>query len=321
MWGYIWCRIRILPLLFIVITFFSFLIMQLAPGDPTTIMLSPKVKPEDRSRIRHNLGLDRPVYIQYFIWLKNLTLKGELGYSMINGQPVFSSILSCLPPTFILMGGAYVLSLLLAILVGVYSAKKRNSLQEQLISLLAITGISVPAFWLGLMSMYVFTIKLNLLPSMGMFTPGLSGGTLVKVKDFLQHLILPLTVLTITTVAYWSRYLRSSLIEVLAEDYILVARAKGLPERRVLFYHALKNSLLSLITLIGLSLPDLIGGAYVLEMVFSWPGMGRLGMEAIFHRDYAVVMGIVLFSSILILLANLLTDISYALLDPRIRYD
>jgi len=310
----------IFPMLF-AISLISFLIMYTSPGDPTAMRISPKTRPEDRERIRKNLGLDKPVHEQYLIWVGNVVFHGDMGYSMVNGKPVLRSILERLPNTVILMGISCIMAILFAIPLGIYSAVRQYSAGDYILTFLSFTGISVPSFWLGLMLICLFTIKLHLLPSIGTVSPDVSDNIFFGFIDFLKHLIMPASVLIFTNLAAWARYIRSSMLEVLNSDYIRTARAKGQVEFMVLYKHALRNALIPLITLLGLTVPDLLAGAFVTEMIFSWPGMGRLGMDAIFQRDYPVIMGTIMFSSIMIILSNLLADICYGITDPRIRFD
>ncbi|HPZ10695.1 MAG TPA: ABC transporter permease [Candidatus Eremiobacteraeota bacterium] len=321
MYKYILKRLAItIPTLF-AISLISFLIIHLSPGDPTAMMIDPKTRPEDRERIKKNLGLDKPLPQQYFIWLNNLVFHRDMGYSLVNGKPVLKSIMERLPNTLILMGLSYLTAILLALPLGIYSAVKQYSPGDYILTVLSFTGISIPSFWLGLMLICLFTVKLQLLPSIGTISPDIGDNIIIQIYDFIKHLIMPFFVLVFTNLAAWSRYVRSSMLEVLKADYIRTARAKGQSELKVLYKHALRNAMIPLITLIGLSLPDLLAGAFVTEMIFSWPGMGRLGMDAIFHRDYTVLMGTIMFSSIVIIVSNLITDIFYVITDPRIRFD
>jgi peptide/nickel transport system permease protein len=308
-----------IPLL-IVITILTFLLIRLAPGDPTKMFISPRTRPEDREQIRRNLGLDRPLYIQYGLWLKNLVTKGDLGFSLVNGRPVLESIVERIPATIILMGSAYLLSILLSLPLGIFSAVRQYSFFDYVCTIFSFIGLSLPPFWLALMAISFFSLKLQLFPPMGMSFM-VEGNVLERTNDLLWHLALPVGVLTIRNLATWSRYIRSSLLEVMGEDYIRTAYSKGLSEIQVIMRHGLKNSLLPLITIMGLSLPDIMAGAFVIEYIFAWPGMGRLGMEAVFHRDYTILMGDIFISSVLVVLANILADVGYALADPRIRLE
>jgi peptide/nickel transport system permease protein len=292
--------VQLVPLL-IGISLISFFVMHLAPGDPTALFIDPNVKPEELARVRANWGLDQPVYIQYFLWLKNALLL-DFGRSYTTGYPVIKEIGERLPITLLLMIPSFLITLLITIPVGVISAVKKDSWFDNLFTFLSFTGMAIPTFWLGLMLMLLFSVKLHWLPAVG-------------------NIILPLITMTIGSLAGMTRYQRAAMLEVLNQDFIRTARAKGLPERVVIFKHALRNALIPIVTLLGLSLPDLFGGAFIIETIFAWPGMGRLGVQSIFQRNYPLIMGIVMFSALLIVLGNLLADVCYALVDPRIRYE
>ncbi|HEY63196.1 MAG TPA: ABC transporter permease [Caldilineae bacterium] len=314
--------VQMIPLLF-AISVLSFLIMHLAPGDPTAMYIDPTKgagsNPEALQRLRRQLGLDQPLYIQYWKWLTN-TLRGNWGYSFINRQPVLDNIMARLPNTILLSGVAMTMALLAAIPIGILSAFKQYSVFDYTVTALAFFGISVPPFWLALVLMQVFANHLGWLPAVGMRSVREQFSGWPAVVDVIKHLILPATVLAMPSLASWMRYMRSSLLEVIGAEYIRTARAKGLRERTVILRHALRNALIPLITLLGLSLPVLVGGAFIIETVFGWPGMGRLGVNAILARDYPLIMGVTMMSSVLVILGNLLADIVYAWVDPRIRY-
>ena len=292
--------LQIIPLL-LGISLLSFLVTRLAPGDPTALFIDPNIDPLELARVRANWGLDQPIFIQYLVWLKNALLL-DFGRSYTTGLPVITEIGERLPMTLLLMISSFILTLLITIPVGVISAVKKNSWFDNLFTFISFAGMAIPTFWLGLMLMLVFSVKLHWLPAVG-------------------NLALPLITMTIGSLAGLTRYQRGAMLEVLNQEYIRVARAKGLPERAVIFKHALRNALLPTITILGLSLPDLFGGAFVIETIFAWPGMGRLGVQAIFQRNYPTIMGIVMLSAILIIVGNLLADIAYAIVDPRIRYE
>lgn len=306
-----------IPLLFI-ITVIAFLLLQLAPGDPLDSYVPPDaaLDPAQRAALRHELGLDRPLVIRYFYWLWE-ALHGNLGVRAQNFDPVGSTILHRMGPTLLLMGTALVIGLSLGILLGVISAVKKYSFLDWLLTVLAFLGISSPVYLAGLLGLFIFALKLGWLPAGGMTTPGINGGVL----DLLKHLILPALIIAINYVASTMRYTRSAMLEVLDQDYIRTARAKGLRERVVIDRHALKNALLPVITIIGAYIPNLIGGAVFIETIYSWPGMGRLFLDGVMARDYPLIMGLILILAIVILIVNLLTDIAYAIVDPRIRYD
>ncbi len=300
------------------VTVITFILIHKAPGDPADMMMNPRTRPEDRARIRRNLGLDRPLHVQYGIWLKNLVTKGDMGYSLVDGKPVAEAIMERLPATLILMGTAYTLSLLIAIPLGVTAALRKNSIYDHILTFFSFFGLSVPSFWLALLVIYLFTSRLGWFPSVGMSS--VEGvGPLAMAANVSWHMFLPVMVLTFRNIAGWTRYLRSSMIEVLNEDYIRTARALGIPEKEIIYRYALKPAFLPMITLIGLSIPEIAAGSFVIEFLFGWPGIGRLGIEAMARRDYSIMMGDILIASILIILANLLADILYGWADPRIR--
>lgn len=292
----------------------SFLIIHLAPGDPTQIFISPQVKPEDLAVIKNNLGLNKPLLIQYLIWLKNIIF-GNWGYSHITGQPVLSMIFERLPATLLLMGCSFLLTWLLAIPLGIISALKKNCFIDHFLTFCSFAGMSLPSFWLAMIFILFFSLQLGWFPTSGI--TDFSGNPF----SILQHLVLPTLVLTIGSLAGLIKYQRNSLLEVLNKLYIKAARARGLSEKKIIMQHALKNSLIPLITIFGLSLPGIFGGTVIIEQIFGWPGLGSLGIQAVFQRDYPLLMGEILLSSILIVLANQLADYLYKLADPRIRYE
>ena len=311
---------QLIPLL-IGITLLSFFVMHLAPGDPTSLFVDPHIKPEDLERIKANWGLDQPVVLQYFYWLKNV-LVGDFGRSYLTGRPVLHEIGERIPATLLLMGTSMFLALVIAIPVGVISAVKKNSRFDKIFTFISFLGISIPSFWLALVLILVFSLTLGWFPAVGMTNPLLKDAPfLSRAGDVMWHLVLPVSALTFLSIAGLTRYQRAAVLEVLREDYIRTARAKGLPERVVLFKHALRNALLPLITILGLSLPELLSGAFIIETVFGWPGLGRLGVISVFQRNYPLIMGIVVLSSVLIVIGNLFADMGYALADPRIRYE
>jgi len=312
--------LQLIPLL-IGISLISFFVMHLAPGDPTALFIDPNVNPAELARVKANWGLDQPIYIQYGKWLIN-AVKGDFGRSYITSQPVIAEIGERLPATLLLMISSMILTLLISIPIGVYSAVKKGSWFDNFFTVFSFAGMAIPSFWLGLMLMLLFSVQLDWLPAVGMFNPLMKHThPLYRALDVVIHMILPLTTMTILSLAGISRYQRAAMLEVLNQDFIKVARAKGLPERVVIFKHALRNALIPIVTILGLSLPDLFGGAFIIETVFAWPGMGRLGVQSIFQRNYPDIMGIVMLSAVLIIIGNLLADIGYAAVDPRIRYE
>lgn len=311
--------ILLVPILFGV-TFITFLIIN-ASGDPLAGKeLNPRIKPADLERMRRNLGLDKPVVERYFIWLKSL-LQGDLGVSISNGTPVLSRILNVMPNTLLLASLSVVLALLVAIPFGILAAVRRNSIFDRVVTTLSVAGFAVPTVWLGLMLIILFSVKfrewgLPSLPVGGVRNLRGGGGF----NDRARHLILPVAALTIPQLAGWVVYIRSSMLEVIQQDFVRTAYSKGLKSRAVLFSHAFRNALLPLVTLVGLSIPDLLGGALIVENVFAYPGMGRLTVSAVTEADFTVVMGTTLLFAILVILGNLLADVLYVVFDPRIRY-
>ncbi|MFA5097062.1 MAG: ABC transporter permease [Candidatus Margulisiibacteriota bacterium] len=312
--------ISLIPLL-LGVSLVSFLIMHLAPGDPTAMLTDPSVKPEELLRLRQNWGLDRPLIVQYFYWLWH-AIRFDFGTAYMLNRPVSAVIAERLPATLLLMGTSFAVTLLIAVPLGVLSAAKKKGWFDNLVTVISFAGMSIPSFWLALMLMLLFSVKLNLLPAGGMYDPSLQTPSFLKSAiDVALHMALPVATMVIVALAGITRYVRSSMLEALSQNYIKAARARGLFERTVIFKHALRNALLPLITLIGLSLPELFGGAFIVETIFAWPGMGRLGVAAVFSRNYPVIMGVVMFSAFLIVIGNLLADVCYALADPRIRYE
>lgn len=315
MFGYILRRLLIaVPVLFGV-TIINFIIMRMAPGNPIDMLVSPKLPDAAREAKAIELGLNDPVYMQYWNWLKNLVMHGDLGYSMYTSEPVVSMILDRMGPTLILMGTALVLGLLIAIPLGILSATKQYSKLDYIFVTGSFLGISIPNFFLGLILVYVFAVQLNWLPSGGMKEVGGDGGF----GTLLMHMILPIIVLVANVAGRNIRYVRSSMLEILGQDYLRTARAKGLKELFVVNRHALRNALIPIVTIIGLEIPILFGGAVVIEQIFSWPGIGQLTLSSIMNRDYSTLMGLNLVAAFVVIAANILTDIVYAFVDPRIR--
>lgn len=316
---YIFKRIlQSIPIL-IGITLLTFCIMQLAPGNPMQTMINPRISPEELAKAEKSLGLDKPMIIQFFNWFKEI-LRGNLGYTVKTGQPVIGLILERLPATLLLTATAFILSFVAGVPLGVYSATHKYSKADYGLTVFAFIGISIPAFFFGIALIYLFAVKLGWFPTSGLSTINLQGSGFTIFIDKLKHLILPAFVLALPNLATVMRFTRSSMIEVLTHDYIRTAKAKGLSQKAVRYKHALRNALIPVITIFGLSIPFLFGGAYITETIFNWPGMGSLGISAITSREYPVIMGLNLFTSILVLVGNLVADILYAWADPRIRY-
>jgi peptide/nickel transport system permease protein len=303
-------------LLLVLVSMIGFAVVHLAPGGPLAqFTLTPGMTQADLARIAHQMGLDRPLPIQYWEWFRRM-LGGDWGRSYRDNQPVLVVIGGHVPATLELMLTSTLTAVLLGTWVGVLGALRRYSLFDYLATVGAMVALSIPTFWFGLVVIYAFSVNLAWLPPGGMFTIG--NGSFV---DYLHHLIAPAMVLALVTVAIWSRYMRSSMLEVTSQDYVRTAVAKGLPRRVVIIRHALRNALLPMITLAGLQLPTLLGGALVTETIFTWPGMGRLYLDSIGYRDYPVIMGLLMFTALLVLLGNLAADLLYAVYDPRIRLD
>ncbi len=279
------------------------------------------MNPEDLARLEEELGLNDPVYLQYGKWLGRV-LQGDFGMAVTSRRPVGDEIMDRLPNTLYLMGTAWLVTLLLAIPIGVYSALRQYSKFDHAVTAFTFVGQSVPIFWLGLILILIFYLTLDnpvtggpLLPSGGVKTLGAD----FSIRDRLVHLILPVTMLAAGWIAWYSRFLRASMLEVIHLDYVRTARAKGLRERAVVLRHAFRNAAIPLVTLMALDLPYLFSGALFAEVIFSWPGMGRLFFDAAGRRDYGILMAVTMITSALIILSNLLADMVYALLDPRIR--
>lgn len=304
------------------VTVITFTLIHLASGSliPGVDQLDPRIRPADVQRLRQNLGLDQPLYLQYLHWLWGV-LHGDWGRSLLDGSPVLPLILQRLPNTLVLTVTAVLIAVAIAIPLGVVSALRRGTGVDHGLTLLSVAGISVPAFWLGLIMILVFSVwfhqwGLPALPSQGAVDPVNGGGPL----DRAVHLLMPATVLAFGYIAAWSRYMRSSMVEVLVQDYVRTANAKGMGRRRVLYVHALRNAVIPLVTLIGLEFPSIFGGAGIVEIVFSWPGMGRLALERATAFDYNVIFALTTMLAFLIVLGNLLADVLYTVLDPRIRH-
>lgn len=305
--------IQVIPLLF-GITLLVFLLVNAVPGNPVSdLAFQPGVRPEDVEAIKRSLGLDQPLYKRYFTWVGNV-VQGDFGNNMVTHRPVIRDIRERLPNTLKLTVAAFILAILFAVPVGVYAAVRRNTWFDNLATFGAVAGVAIPRFWFALMMILIFAVTLRWLPSGG--TQSYGGG---GAGDQLRHLIMPAVTLAIAEMAGWTRYIRGQMLEVIRQDYIRTATAKGLRERVVIFRHALRNALLPLVTLMGLSIPEFFSGALIIETIFSWPGIGRLTYDAAVARNYTVIMATVLMSAALTILGNLLADIGYSLLDPRVK--
>jgi len=304
--------LQALPLLLVISTL-VFLLIHAAPGGPLAIYLSnPNVRPEDIERLRRALGLDRPLWQQYWSWLAAFA-QGDWGYSFSDGRPVTARIVERIPATLELVGTSIVVALALTLPAGVLAAVRRGRWFDRTTTAVAVAGISLPAFWFGLLLQIVFAIGLGWLPSSGRTTLG--GGNLI---DHVHHLVLPVTVLAVVQAAAWSRYLRGSMIDTLAQPFVLAAHARGIPARAVILRHALRNAIGPVLAVVMVDAALLASGAVVTESVFAWPGLGSLFTEALARRDYTVLMALLMLTSTAIVLFNVVADAVHALVDPRI---
>jgi ABC-type dipeptide/oligopeptide/nickel transport system permease component len=293
-----------------------FLVLHLAPGDPAEIMLGSQATQADRMRLRADLGLDDPLYVQYGRWMGHV-VQGDLGRSLWMRRPVLGEVLTRLKATLLLTATALVISSIGGVALGILSATRPNSLLDRTSAVASLFGASMPVFWLGIVLMVIFSLNLGWLPASGMYAP-YGGGDLV---DLLKHLVLPALTLAAASVTIVARLTRAAMLEVLGQDFIRTARAKGLVERSVVVRHALKNAMVPIVTVIGVQAGYLLGGAVLTETVFAWPGVGTLMVQGILARDIPLVQGCVLVVALTFVLVNLTVDCLYAVLDPRIRYE
>lgn len=314
--------LQMIPLL-LGISILSFLIIKSAPGDPLVVYIDPNKPPpsaEDMANLRAKLGLDQPVMVQYVSWLGS-ALQGDLGFSLTGRRAVSAEIGDRLPATLLLGLSSLLVALLLSIPIAILSAVRRYTLLDYIITTLSFIGISMPAFFLALLLMQIFSVQLRWLPTTGMRDVRENYQGMAAVADVALHLILPTIALGTASLARWVRYQRSSLLDVLSQDYIRTARAKGVPEGRILRFHALRNALMPLVTLVGLSIPQLVSGSFIVEFVFGWPGLGLLAVNAALKRDFPIIMGVTMLTAIFIVLGSFLADLAYHWIDPRIRYE
>ena len=304
----------------------TFAMLKNVPGDPVSQMMATgrsggaRVTQADRERLARQYGLDKPVYVQYVDWLREIA-GGNLGTSFESNRPVLELILERLPNTMKLAGISLVLTLLIALPLGIVSAVKQNTVTDYGLTFFSFVGISIPSFWLALMILYFFGVELHWFPTRGMRSIMVEPGVWNGLKDSVQHYIMPVFAVTLIGLSGYVRFQRAAMLEVIGQDYIRTARAKGVPERTVILKHAWRNALLPIITLLGYVLVVLVEGSIVVETIFTWPGMGLLAVDALSNKDYPLVMGVVLLSSVMILFGTLLSDILYAVVDPRVRYD
>ncbi len=295
------------------VSILCFALTKMAPGDPVLTYVEPNMSEEYIENLRESLGLTRPLHEQYFLWLGRI-LQGNFGNSLMSKRPVLTQILERLPATMILMGTSMVLGFVIAVFLGLYSGKNRNGIADKIISLFCYVGISIPTFWFGIMLIYLLSVNLHILPSIGMHSEGNRS-----FGDLVLHMIMPCVVLTFANASQYTRYLRSSTITEMSSDYVMVQTAYGMKGSGILFRHILKNAMLPMITVLGMSLQSLVSGAIITEQVFAWPGIGQLAVTAVMQYDYPLIMGITMFTALLVVVGNLLADILYAVFDPRIR--
>ena len=309
--------------LFFGITFLSFIVIHLAPGSPVDARsaLNPKMTLQAKQKLTELYGLDQPLPVQYLHWLKRLALL-NFGRSFIDGEEVTVKMGRAIPVTLTINALSLVLVFLLGVPLGILGAVRKDSLADKISGALALAGFSVPTYWLALLLVAFFGAGLRILPVSGLFSIFHDEMSFFdRIIDVFRHLVLPLAVSSVTGFAGISRFMRSSMIEVLNQNYIRTARAKGLSEKKIVVGHALKNALLPLVTIVGLSVPGLLGGSVIFEAIFSIPGMGRLFFNSVFSRDYPVIMGVLVLGALLTLMGNFLADVAYRILDPRIRSD
>jgi peptide/nickel transport system permease protein len=306
-------------LLVLAVVVLNFVLVHAAPGDPveTIAGASGGMSPELMAQLRTQYGLDKPLVVQLGVYLGKM-LSGDFGYSYFFNLPVVSLIADRIPATLLLVLSAVLLAFSVGTTLGVLSAKKPNGVLSQFINVLSLVGFAAPVFWMGIMLVILFASVWPILPVSGMRAIDSSGGGLRDVIDVLYHLILPAVTLALVYLAQYSRLARSSMLDVLGADFIRTARAKGLPERVVLYKHALRNALLPVVTVLGLQFGNVLAGAILVETVFNWPGLGRLAFESVLRRDYPTILGVLVFASIVVVIMNLLTDLAYRLIDPRI---
>jgi peptide/nickel transport system permease protein len=326
MTAYIIRRLLWMVPILIGVSVICFALLKQAPGDPVTAIVAnsrtsgSQLTQQDRDTLREQYGLNNPIWVQYYDWA-SLAIRGDFGYSTRSNQPVSDVILSRLPNTMKLAGVSLVFTLAIALPLGIISAVKQYSKLDYFLTFFNFVGISIPQFWLGLMLVYIFAVELGWFPSTGMQSPHAESGFWPQLEDRFMHYVLPVASITLVGIAGYTRFQRASMLEVIRQDYIRTARAKGLSERVVIFKHAWRNALIPIITLMGYIFVILVEGSVVVENIFSWPGMGQLAVLSLNQRDYPVIMAIVLLSATLILIGTLVSDILYAVVDPRIRYD
>lgn len=301
------------------IAIFNFMVLHMAPGDAADVLAGEAgaATPEYMAQLRARFGLDQPLYVQLYRYIANL-LTLDLGFSFRHNMPVLDLILGRLPATLMLMGATLTIAFSMGVLLGVICARNVNKFQDALISVLALLAYAMPIFWIGLMMIVLFAVKLGWLPSSGMESIGKGYKGSDRVVDILRHMVMPVMALSLFFMALYTRLMRASMLEMLGMDFVTTARAKGVSERVIAFKHVLRNALLPMVTLLGLQVGTLLGGSVLVETVFSWPGLGRLAFESVFSRDFNLLLGILFLCSVIVVTVNIVVDVVYSLLDPRI---
>ena len=318
--SYTFKRLASAVLLLVLVLSITFFFIHLAPGDPTNLLDDPRLTPEQREKLLRIWGLDRPLLEQYWVWMKSVLLHGDWGVSYVHARPVTKVIAERVPATLLLTGAALALQFAVGMILGVAAARRANSATDHLIRMTSLLFYSLPIFWTGLMALMLFSHRWSLFPAGHMTSVNAAALTpAARLSDLLYHLALPVLVLVLGGAGVVARFTRNSLLEVLQQDYIRTARAKGLSERRVIWIHAMKNAATPLVQLLGLSLPFLLSGSLVVEVIFSWPGLGRLTYDAIASRDFPVILATTALAGALVIAGNLLADMVHAAIDPRVR--
>ncbi len=311
--------LQVIPMIIVIIVL-SFALIHSAPGDPITVITGDNgASPEFIAQIKAEYGLDQPLYWQLLVYLGQV-LTGNLGFSFISRASVMETIMSRMPATLLLFGSQFVLSIIFGILLGVLSARKPRGLGDQVVTLLSLIGFAVPPFWLAQMALLLFSLQLGWFPAQGMQSLRVPATGFGMIWDVIEHLALPALTLTVFNMALIARVTRANMVTTLSLEFVTYARSKGVRERTVIWIHALKNAVLPVITVIGLNIRSVIAGAVLTETVFGWPGIGRLTYDSILARDYPVLMGVLIMIGVTIVIGNLLTDLAYAVIDPRVRY-
>lgn len=306
-------RLKTLIPILIIISIISFGLLELAPGDPSDAYITPLMSYEEIENIKSNMVLDKPIYVRYINWMKN-TLTGDLGISYVNHAPVAEQVMEKLNNTLVLMGTSLIVSIVISVPMGILYAVRKNSIVSKIGTVINNIGVSIPSFWIGMILIGIFSVKLGMFPTAGMHSIGNNS-----FLDLAKHLILPVITISLYNTAVFTNYVEASVSQELKKQYVITARAKGFSERIILFKHVLINSLTPIITVLGMSIQRLVTGAFVTEVVFAWPGMGRLMIDSIFSRDYPMIMAITMLSAIFLILGNLIADILYILVDPKVK--